>query len=620
MTSDFQVLDDRQHVLKRAGMYIGKINAEPMESIINYKWQSVTIVPALIKLVEEIWQNAVDEHIRTNFQYATKISVTIESSVEGPLITIEDNGRGIPVEKHGNEWRPTLAWTALRAGSNFDDTNRVGAGAHGMGSALVNIFSKTFVGETSDGKNKCVVRCTDNMLHVNTKISASTKQYTKVSFVPDLEKFGIDTIDDNHLSVLRDRIENLSVLYPAISFLFNGEKIKFRNLKTIAHNFSEHAQYLEHDNFSLVIAPAGTDEEFRCLSYVNGIFVKNGGSHVDYMMNQLIDTIRSAIKKKLKIDVLPNQIKQHLLLASWISNFPNLKFDSQTKERVTNSPSDVSKFFTDVDFDKLSKKIVDTPEILDPITEAILRKRDALLAAELKKLNKDSDKANLRKISKFTDASEKDNRINCMLMITEGLSAASSVLSARTGLIGCYPLRGKPINALAATTKELLDNTEFSDLLAVTGLKIGKKVESLSDLRFGKIVFVSDADFDGFSISGLLMAMIRKFWPELFTMGAIYRFQSPIMKVMIGKKELYFEDFKSFEAFAAKETKPFKTRYLKGLGSSTADDFKHYFSEMDSRLEQLIIKSVADLDVIDMLYTKEAGAADRRKTWLNIEL
>lgn len=214
---------------------------------------------------------------------------------------------------------------------------------------------------------------------------------------------------------------------------------------------------------------------------------------------------------------------------------------------------------------------------------------------------------------------EEDNSFCLSSGIVSHNSAASSILSARSNNMGCYPLKGKPINALAATTKELMDNKEFTEMMTILGLKIGEKVTSTSQLRFGKIVMCADADHDGASIVGLILATIKKFWPELFLLGTMYRFKTPIMKTMIGKEEEFFDTLEEFETWAEKQKKPFKTRYLKGLGSSTAGDFRSYFDSMNTRLVKITIDSISDLDVIDKIYGKEAGLADWRKTWLDLE-
>jgi DNA topoisomerase-2 len=593
-------------------MYAGSVVEEDHSGIINYQYQTKRIVPALIKCVEEIIQNSIDEWIRTEGKHANQIVVSIISDIEGTSITVSDNGRGIPVKKIGDVYQPVLAWTSLRAGSNFDDDKgRVTAGSHGMGSAIVAVLSTAFVGVTDDGINRCTVTAINGLASVEHSIVKSTKQGTTVTFMPDLPHFGLTEFSQDHIDVIEDTLRNLAILYTGIQFRFNKELVKAKSIKEIAKLFHEDAVGVESENVKLVFAPSGDQEEFRWLSYVNGINTKNGGTHVDYAMGKVIDTLRVAIKKKHKLEVLPNQIRQHILFASWVSGLKNPKFDAQTKGRITNPVGEVSSIFDGIEFEKVAKKILDTPEIIDPIIAAQLRKKEALEAAELAKKNKELDKTNLRKIPNFTDASEQTRRMDCMLMLCEGISANSSVLSARTPLIGSYPLRGKPLNVMGATTKEMLANAEFSDLLKITGLKIGTKVTRPEDLRFGKLVWVTDADMDGFAISGLLCAMIRKFWPELFDMGMVYRFRTPIMKVIVGKTELFFDSMSDFDVWAAKEKRTYKTRYLKGLGSSTAEDFRKYFSEIEGRLEKFVVSSKDDLEMLDMIYTKESGASDR---------
>lgn len=619
--SDFKVLSDREHVLQRTGMYAGSVVEEPISGVIDYKWQSKVIVPALLKCVEELYQNSIDEHIRTNGEYAKNISVSIENTVDGTTIIVEDDGRGIPVEKIGESYRPVLAWTELRAGSNFNDSNgRVTAGMNGMGSSICNVLSRSFIGTSCDGTQKCVVTCSDNMSNVSYKIGKSSHRGTKVEFIPDLDRFGLSEFTQDHIDVLRDRLSNLAILYPNITFSFNKEKFKFKNIKQVAKNFHDDAVSYQQENLSFVFAPSGTEEEFRCLSYVNGIYVKNGGSHVDYVLDKVISNLREHITKKHKINVLPNQIRQHLLFASWINGFKNLKFDSQTKERITNSQSEVTDNIGKIDYDKISRQILSTESIIEPMISAILYKKELEERRALAKANKDLEKSNLRKITKFTDASNKTNRENCMLMLAEGDSAANSILSARTEMIGCYALKGKPINVMGVSTKDLMTNKEFVDLMTVLGLKIGEPVESIKDLRFGKIVITSDADADGAHIFGLVTTMFKKFWPEIIEMGMLYRFITPIAKVEIGKDDKFFYNLSDLNDWIEKNRgKKFTSRYLKGLGSSTAKDFKKYFELMEKHLVRITIDDVKDLEIVDLVFGKETGAADKRKVWLDLE-
>ena len=237
MTEKFEVLTDRLHVLARTNMYAGSTSSEPQSGVYNYEYQTKTIVPALIKIVEEIFQNSLDEYIRTKGIFATNISVNIEETLEGTEICVSDDGRGIPIEKINGTYRPVLAWTTLRAGSNFDDSTRIGVGANGVGSVLAAILSKSFIGQTCDGKNQITVMCSDNMSNIDYKLSTSSNRGTRVNFIPDLARFGLTEFTQDHVDVLQDRINNLAIMYPKIQFTFNGERVMFRNVKHVAKGF-----------------------------------------------------------------------------------------------------------------------------------------------------------------------------------------------------------------------------------------------------------------------------------------------------------------------------------------------------------------------------------------------
>lgn len=618
MKEEFKVLTDQQHVLLRPQMYIGSVTAEDQTGLISGKVQTKHVVPSLIKLVEEIYQNSIDEFIRTQGKFASKIEVTIENNpLLGSSVTVEDNGRGIPVKKIGDSYQPVLAWTTLRAGSNFSDSGRVTAGTNGVGASLVNIFSTNFAAISDDGKSRLLLHCTNNMSTQSVKVLKSVKQGCKITFTPDLARFGLTEITPDHLDAIKDRLENLAVSYEGITFFLNGEKIAYKNLKTVAKSYGESAVILEGLRTKMIIAPSGTAAEFACVSYVNGIFVRNGGSHIDLALGKLIDPLRESIKKKHKIDVMPNAIKQHLLIASWINGYENLKFDSQTKERVTNAASDSNAVYDDLQFARAAKQILNTPEIIDPIVEAILHKKELEDARELRNKQKELDGRSFRKITKFTDATNKD-RENSILMIVEGDSANNSVLSARRKFMGSFPLRGKILNTYDMKAIEVLQNKELSNLITVLGLQIGVPVTSKECVRFGKICILADQDFDGEHISGLLLSFFTQYWPNLINLGCLYRFRTPLVLAESKKEKKYFYDLDEFHAWK-RPSGTWKTRYLKGLGSSTAKEFEGYFS--DDGLKQNMLKIIpSDIGVqkLKMAFSKESGAADARKEWLNL--
>lgn len=601
MVEEFKVLTDREHVLKRANVYVGSTTCEPTSGIINYVYQTKNIVPALVKCVEEIFQNSIDEHIRTSGKFAKNISISITDTLDGTEITVTDDGRGIPIEKVGDSYRPVLAWTELRAGSNFDDTNRVGAGTNGMGSALVCIFSKSFVGKTDDGKKSLTLKCSDNMMNISHSISKSVKQGTEVKFIPDLSKFGLLEFDKDHTEIIADRIRNLAILYPTINFTFNDEKISFKNLKQVAANFHSSAVSYSLENIALVFSNSGDQEEFRCLSYVNGIYIKNGGSHVDFILNKIIENLREVIKKKHKIDVLPNQIRQHILFASWVSKFPALRFDSQSKERVTNSVAEVSSFFSQVDYDKISKQILNTPEIIDPIISAILYKKELADRLALAKKQKSVAKTRIVNHIVATDPNP-ENRI---LYIVEGLSAIGAHLSVRNKLTdGGFPLKGKVLNVRNMKPVDILKNKEISELLSIIGLEFGSEP---IDLNYGTIAIFTDADTDGNHIFALLLNLFSN-WPKLFTDGRIVRATAPLYSCVKGKETKIFYTKEEFDKF---NNKGYDVSYLKGLGSMSKEMYKQCLAS--PRFIKVNANTIEEFDKLEMAFGDDAS---KRKEWM----
>jgi len=601
--SDFKVLSDREHVLARSGVYIGSIVKEPLSGIIDFKYQTKDIVPAILKCIEEIYQNSIDEHIRTGFKFACNISVDFKSTLSGTEITVIDDGRGIPAEEINGSFRPVLAWTELRAGSNFDDNNRAGAGMNGMGAALVNIFSSSFIGETFDGKKGMEVRCSDNMSKIgHSKLSKSRlKHGTSVKFILDYDRFGVDDLSSDHQDVVYDRLMNLSVMYPTIEFKFNGKAIPRKSIKQFARSFHESAIAYEDDAVSMVFAPSGSDEEFRCHSYVNGIYVKNGGSHVDFVLWKISDTLRSLIKRKHKIEVLPNQIKQHLLFASWIRGFPSPRFDSQTKERIANSTAEVSSKLNHIDFEKIAKQIMGSPAILDPMIEAILHKKELADKRELAAKMKQTQRVRVVNHISATDS----NPENRTLIITEGLSAIGTLISVRDPKkIGGYPLKGKIMNVRGMKPVDILKNKEIRELVSIVGLEFGKQP---AGLNYGKIGIMVDSDQDGASIYCLLLNLFSN-WPKLFDEGRIIRVQSPLYHCVKGKQSKVFYTTSEFEQF---NSKGWDVSYFKGLGSMPKEVYKECMANMV--YDVVTANDLADYDKLEMAF---GDSSEPRKDWL----
>lgn len=600
MAEEFKVLTDREHVLLRPGMYIGSTLAEPVADIINYKYQTKVVVPALLKMVDEIINNSIDEGIRTGFKFANQISVDISRSLDGTEITVTDNGRGIPVEKVGDSYRPVLAWTQLRAGSNFDDEVRITAGTNGVGSACANIMSSSFIGETSDGKNMLRLVCKDNMSSISWDVSKCSKQYTKVTFAPDLSRMSIVEFDDDHVEVIKDRIINYAIAYPDIKFYFNGEKIHFKNIKEVAKNFHEDAISIETDNYGLVISPAGNDEEFRFISYMNGTRNKNGGTHIEYVCNRIVENVKEHVKKKHKIDVLPNQIRQHLFIGIWGRNFNALRFDSQTKERITNTLGEVGEYLGDVNWEKIAKTILNTPSIVDPMIAAILAKKEREEAALLAKRQKQTKKVRVVNHIAATAKNPEDR----MLLIAEGQSAIGMLVDCRSSseYIGGYPLKGKVMNISGMKPVDIIKNKEIAELMSIIGLEFGRPAV---DLNYGKIVLMTDSDVDGSHICALLLNFFS-LWPELFDEGRVCQLITPLYVCTKGKD---IKRFYNKEEFDNAGLRGYNVEYMKGLGSLSKEEYTIAINEP----KIVVFENSDNFAQLNMAF---AGDADSRKTWM----
>lgn len=599
--STFKILSESTHALERPGMYIGSTTIEDQEHIsFGGTQNSFQVVPGLLKIIEEIIQNSVDEAIRTEFEFATNIVVSID--VDLGMVHVVDDGRGIPVVEHEDGWQPVLCWTRARAGTSFE-AERNTIGANGVGSFLTTVFSKKFIGISDDGNKRLNLEAIDNMSKVEFEVEPSKKRGTWVQFWPDLSRFGLEKITDDHVNMIEDRLKHLSICYPKINFSFNGEVISIPR-KSIANLYSEHAVSSSNESSFFVVAPLPEKADgFKSVSYVNGIFLKNGGNHVNWFMERLCEAMRPLIKKKWKIDVTPSGIQTKILFASYVSGFPNLKFDSQAKERLTNTPKEVSDFLKvdTSEFEKLAKKVIDTHELINPIVEAILFKKKMEEAREAAKLAKQKKP----RFANHIEAQGKDPSKKT-IFICEGMSAMGPIISVRNAeTTGAYALRGKVMNTLDKSAVQILKNKEYRELCVILGLEPNKSAQETS---YGTIALLTDADPDGASIYNGLLAFFSN-WPELFERGQLCRVMSPLYICRKGKEQKVF--YTNEEYNEAKLGSSWEVDYIKGLGSLEEVDYDEVINK--PRLVRL-----APLNEKDMKYMEIAfgESAELRKEWL----
>jgi DNA gyrase/topoisomerase IV subunit B len=595
----FKILNDIEHVLLRPNMYIGSTSVQSKSILIDFEYKDVQYVPGLFKILNEIIDNSVDEYVRTEGKFANKIEVTMTDDT----FTVKDNGRGIPVEQvvdtDGKKlYKPVAAWTKPRAGTNFgDDAERVTMGMNGVGSALSNIFSKSFVGETCDGKKHLIVTCENNAQIKSVKIHAAAKRFTQVSLVPDFTRFDAKHFDDTLKNMIKDRLVNVSLAYPKIQFKFNGIACSI-SPKAFLTKLEGAVTHIDQ-GVSLGIMPSGVGE-FRHHTVVNGLIIYNGGSHVDYVMNALIPLIQEKLNKKYKFDLTPAKVKAHLQLVLVINGFKNPKFDSQAKEKITNSKAEVSQHLAHIDYEALAKSIMRNEAIIEPIIRA---QQDRRNQDDEDDANDKAKELRNKRVAKHIAATSRiaDKKT---LFIVEGDSALAPFIVARNPETqGALPLQGKILNVFGKKNKEILDNKAITNLMVVIGLELGKPARNLN---YGTIAIMTDADFDGGAIQGLLLNLFYK-WPELFEQGRIRIVNSP-KHVLRGKKDRkYFytdEEWKSYKG----PTAGYEHAYIKGLGSLEDDEYMDILK--DPQFETIVVD---DPSLFEMMYGDDS---DPRKKFM----
>ena len=578
-------------------MYMGSSSKEEIERFILGEWKKATYVPALSKMVDEILDNSIDEAIRTNFKFANKINVSINNNE----VTVTDNGRGIPQDKifdeasNENILRPVAAWTKVNAGTSFDD-ERVTIGTNGVGSAATNFLSKSFTGKTWSNKKSIQLDCKDGADTMKVKTGNKAGNGTEVSFVPDFELFEVDSLDQlDTIILIEDRLISLQMAFPEIQFSFNKKKIMVNNFKKYTEMFSDIAIMEKTNNLSYFIAPS--EDGFRTNSYVNGVNTRQGGTYVDHFMNTIIDSLTVKIKRRHKVEVLKTTIKSGITFVMFARNFVNPKFDSQTKERLTNPIGNIKEHL-DIcqvrDAEWLAQKILNTPDIIDPIIEAQLAKK---LAADRRAATLAQKKLRKVKVAKHISA----NKDNATLKIVEGDSAMGFLLKVRDpDTIGAFPLRGVIMNTWDMKPAEVLKNKELSELVAVLGLDINDP-DSVDNMTYKYIATLTDADHDGIGhISPLLIAFFYKFWPRLLLENRVQITRTPIMISTKGSTVKWFYTYEDAQEF--KKNDGYKHRYIKGLGSLTEDEYHDIINK-----PQYDTVTVDDASVFQMMFGKDSS-------------
>ncbi|CAG7673135.1 unnamed protein product [Allacma fusca] len=528
---------------------------------------------------------------------------------------------------------PTMIFGHLLTSSNFnDDDKKVTGGRNGYGAKLCNVFSTKFVVETCTSEYKRAFKQVwENNMAKTTAPKVKEfcgKDYTKITFVPDLTKFKMENLDNDIVALFHRRAYDIAASARGVRVFLNGTKLPVKGFRDYVDLFLKDKEdetgnkvkfnyEVVNDRWELAVAPS--ENGFQQISFVNSIATTKGGRHVDYVADMVVKNMVDTIKKKNKngIDIKPFQIRNHM----WIfinCLVENPTFDSQTKEHMTLqaksfgsrcAPSE--KFYLGV--------------IKSGIVEAVLQwakfKAENLLA----KTGAGRKQNKIKGIPKLEDANDAGtkNSVECTLILTEG-DSAKTLAVAGLGVVGrdrygVFPLRGKLLNVREASHKQIMDNAEISALVKILGIQYKKKYQSIEDLRtlrYGKLMIMTDQDHDGSHIKGLIINFVHHNWPSLLQMNFIEEFITPIVKAIKGNNSVSFYSMPELEEWKKRTLnwKTYKLKYYKGLGTSTSKEAKEYFTDMQRHRILFRYQGQLDDDQITMAFSKKC--IEQRKDWL----
>ena len=620
MSESIQKLTHVEHILKRPDSYVGPVSrvGEPYWIYENDHFERKTVVysPALLKIFDEILVNAID---RNSLYPKNVTSLCVSVDKASGEISIENNGPlgGIAVKMHDKEglWNPELTFGHLLTSTNYDDTQkRVVGGRNGYGAKLTNVYSSKFSVKIKDGENKCIYtqEWSDNMKKCEPpkiKKYSGTTSSVCVTFVPDWKRFGMSSMDDAIYKIFEKRVYDANICTSQnCKVKFQGEPLPKSTFTTYAKMYTKSDEMctFTSDRWSVCVAPS--DDGFEHVSFVNGICTTKGGSHVDHVSGILANGIIEDMAKKIKLR--PQQVKNAFFVFVK-ATLVNPSFSSQVKSECTLKPQDFgSKFEPPKTFIKTILKTSVQNELL-----ALSKFREM---KELKKTD-GSRKSKITGIPKLDDANKAGTQHSgkCTLIVTEGDSAKTLAIAGLSVVgrdhYGVFPLRGKCKNVRDASVKQLTENKEFNDLKKILGLQQGKVYTSLSELRYGRLMIMTDADNDGSHIKGLILNMIHYFWPSLLKLKFVVSMVTPIIKATKGSETKSFYTDSTFRHWYGNGKQGWKIKYYKGLGTSTSAEAREYFKKIKDLTVQFDTDESMD-DSIILAFDKTKS--DLRKTWL----
>ncbi|WP_369085912.1 type IIA DNA topoisomerase subunit B [Metamycoplasma spumans] len=616
---DLKVLKGLDAVRKRPGMYIGSTDSHGLHHLI---W--------------EILDNSIDEALAG---YANKIKVILKKDGS---VSIEDNGRGIPVTKHSEgKSGVELVFTELHAGGKFGDgAYKTSGGLHGVGASVVNALSdKVEVTVYRDKKEYQTIFEQDNIIKNTTFISSTTKQGTKVQFWPDYSIFKKAKFSSD---IVKEKLREASFLIPNLKIQFinenDDENVIFETTegikeyikfvcegKTFINSEIFYAGGLGQHDIEIEIALVYTDNYMENIySFVNNVKTRDGGTHETAFKTALTKTINEYVAKqnlfKNKVTFEGNDVREGLVAVVSLK-VPEkiLEFVGQTKDKLgtPEARETVEAFFSEKFTFFLNENRAEADKIISKIKKAY----DAKIAARNAKneIRKAKNKFDSKKIlsGKLTPAQSKISSQK-ELFLVEGDSAGGSAKLGRNRVTqAILPLRGKVLNTDQSKLSDVLANEEIATIINTIGAGIGEDF-NIKNSQYGKIIIMTDADTDGAHIQVLLLTFFWRYMKKLIEAGMVYVALPPLYKVSIkgaSSKQLYAWDEDELKEITSKYSNYEIQRY-KGLGEMNADQL--WETTMDPKTRSLIKVTIDDPALVERNVTTLMGQdSNSRKAWIN---
>ena len=624
--------DPIDHILLRPDMYVGSNRLRELEEYVAEKNEEGTYSisrekikssPAMLRIFVEPLSNAIDnvERSKKTKTPCTKIKITINP--ETGETSIWNDGDIVPIEIDNDEncYNHSMIFGQLLTGSNYDDEEeRIISGRNGLGVKLTNIFSETFTVKGCDPKNGKILEqtWTNNMRNTDGPKIKSTKLkkgYTEVSWIPQFKHFKLKNYTPDIVKHYTRYVIDASIL-SGINVYLNDELVNIKTLQdysSLYEQLTDEKLFIKTKEHQVLLTTAN---EFQNVSFVNGVYTRLGGNHVDSWLESLLRPIVDIFNNKNKKTKSPkiniSDVKQFFRIFV-VSTIIRPEFDGQDKNKLESPP-------VEADVKKTHISTISKWSVMDKI-QAVISSKEMLAIKKTERTTK-------TKIDGYDPANKcctKDS-YKCSLFITEGLSAKTYVVAGiKEGVYGkkgrdwngVLPVRGKLLNVRDKTSSTIINNKVITSIIQALGLKYEVDYtvdENYKKLNYGRLIIVADADVDGIHIEGLILNFFHALYPTLLGRDVpfVVSMKTPICRIIKKGKgnDILFYDESNFRKWLNEQTSKVNVKYYKGLGTTKAEDVPDTFG-----LKMLEFQN-DDNSFTSMNKAFHKDKSEERKQWL----